>query len=350
MALIYIISTLVTFIFLLSDTFSYPTFTLEHIGIDAVMMLLFHAIFSLIIRDQIPDIFKKYNNIHQKIIFPLLILISLVLLVLEHIYGANYVYSHFHIQPFIFLYLPILSSIIVFVPRLFHEHNFSFFLYTPLVFLLAMFAFSIYASPLFSHLVKEDGYLENSQAFLFFVSSVFFFISAKKFWNNKSTKHLSIIFLVLGIGLFFISGEEISWGQRFFGIETPESIKEINVQGEITVHNLNYFQYTLPFVLMLASFYGAFSRIIVEKFFKKNNFLHLLTPPYFLIPTFIIMIIFYYQHTFSQYSFASVVGIPPTIFPQLWNEAIETVLAFCVVSYAYYVYKLRSNVMSKKRS
>jgi hypothetical protein len=32
--------------------------------------------------------------------------------------------------------------------------------------------------------------------------------------------------------------EEISWGQRIFGIETPNSFKDLNYQGETTVHNL----------------------------------------------------------------------------------------------------------------
>ncbi len=35
-------------------------------------------------------------------------------------------------------------------------------------------------------------------------------------------------------------GEEISWGQRIFGFDTPESIKELNYQEEFTIHNLQF--------------------------------------------------------------------------------------------------------------
>ena len=33
-------------------------------------------------------------------------------------------------------------------------------------------------------------------------------------------------------------GEEISWGQRVFGFETPEALKEVNEQDEFNLHNL----------------------------------------------------------------------------------------------------------------
>jgi len=37
---------------------------------------------------------------------------------------------------------------------------------------------------------------------------------------------------------FLCAGEEISWGQRLFDIETPQLLKEVNVQNEITLHNI----------------------------------------------------------------------------------------------------------------
>ena len=36
----------------------------------------------------------------------------------------------------------------------------------------------------------------------------------------------------------FGAGEEVSWTQRLVGFETPESLKDANVQGELTLHNL----------------------------------------------------------------------------------------------------------------
>jgi len=38
---------------------------------------------------------------------------------------------------------------------------------------------------------------------------------------------------------FFVGfGEEISWGQRIFGFQTPELLHELNAQQEFNIHNL----------------------------------------------------------------------------------------------------------------
>jgi hypothetical protein len=49
---------------------------------------------------------------------------------------------------------------------------------------------------------------------------------------------LKISLLALAILFFVGAGEEISWGQRFLGIETPEKIREASAQGELNFHNL----------------------------------------------------------------------------------------------------------------
>jgi hypothetical protein len=55
-------------------------------------------------------------------------------------------------------------------------------------------------------------------------------------------EHRTWVFLftsiLLGLVLFFAAGEEVSWGQRIFGIESPEYFKEKNLQGETNFHNL----------------------------------------------------------------------------------------------------------------
>ncbi len=39
-------------------------------------------------------------------------------------------------------------------------------------------------------------------------------------------------------GFFLLAGEEISWGQRVFGLATPAELERMNGQGELNVHNL----------------------------------------------------------------------------------------------------------------
>ena len=95
-------------------------------------------------------------------------------------------------------------------------------------------------------LVQEDGYFEMVGALGFFAASVAFVVmySRSRHADNPETgtwvKRLA--YLLLAVVFLFFAGEEISWGQRFLGIETPEAIREINSQDELSVHNLTVFQ------------------------------------------------------------------------------------------------------------
>lgn len=46
-------------------------------------------------------------------------------------------------------------------------------------------------------------------------------------------------FTVFAAGCIVAAGEEVSWGQRFVGVPTPDFIREHNVQGEMNLHNLD---------------------------------------------------------------------------------------------------------------
>ena len=77
--------------------------------------------------------------------------------------------------------------------------------------------------------VVEDGLLEWSSSIALAVCSVIMFL---RFLRAKSKPFLFFRATLLGAALIFLfgAGEEISWGQRIFDIETPESLKELNKQ------------------------------------------------------------------------------------------------------------------------
>jgi hypothetical protein len=80
---------------------------------------------------------------------------------------------------------------------------------------------------------KEDHFFEWLTAICFLGSCIYFFLSFKKSRN--------FFFLLLALVMLFGAGEEISWGQRIFGYGTPETVKDLNVQGEFNLHNLEIF-------------------------------------------------------------------------------------------------------------
>ena len=49
-------------------------------------------------------------------------------------------------------------------------------------------------------------------------------------------------YAVFSLGLFAIAMEEIAWGQKLLGFQTPAWLKPINRQGETTLHNIGALQ------------------------------------------------------------------------------------------------------------
>ena len=108
---------------------------------------------------------------------------------------------------------------------------------------LIFIAFSgilVYLYPVrFRFVVDEDGIIEYLTAFVLLLGSVCLTIRFVKVASQKNS--LWIVFNLLMIfGLFFCFGEEISWGQRIFSLDSSQFFLENNSQKEINFHNLEF--------------------------------------------------------------------------------------------------------------
>lgn len=83
---------------------------------------------------------------------------------------------------------------------------------------------------------EEDGLAENLQFVFLLAASIGAAVVARGH-GERGEKLLALAYVGLAFALFFVAGEEISWGQRLLGIETPPVIAATNIQGEINVHN-----------------------------------------------------------------------------------------------------------------
>jgi hypothetical protein len=89
----------------------------------------------------------------------------------------------------------------------------------------------------FQQLVREDGFVEYTTVFFLFLSSMvcvyraFLYRSAKNYTGVLTWALLAFLF-------FFAAGDEISWGQRIFGIESSDFFLTHNKQAETNLHNL----------------------------------------------------------------------------------------------------------------
>lgn len=90
-------------------------------------------------------------------------------------------------------------------------------------------------------LIQEDGLIESVGTAGFFLTGLAFLGA---WWQHKRPffwfKQLS--YLGLAALFIFVAGEEISWGQRIFGFDTPTELREINTQDEFNFHNLELIQ------------------------------------------------------------------------------------------------------------
>ena len=104
-------------------------------------------------------------------------------------------------------------------------------------------------------LTDEDGLFETAGALMYLFASILFSYlyfkskSGNDFFFFKTNRNL--FYLLLGFLFFICFGEEISWGQRIFNIETPELLKAINMQKEINIQDFyTFFSYTVKIAIM----------------------------------------------------------------------------------------------------
>ena len=98
------------------------------------------------------------------------------------------------------------------------------------------FSFLIAATPeTFHNLTREDYWVESLTAVWFFLAGCLFFGTA---WREPSLFRRGV-YILGGMAMLFIAGEEISWGQRIFGFATPDFLLPLNRQQEFNVHNIS---------------------------------------------------------------------------------------------------------------
>ncbi len=145
-----------------------------------------------------------------------------------------------------------------------------------------------YNQSFYKDLVKEDGVIEYLTAIFLFLSSIVLFISFLIIKKNHSIFNFGLFLSV--IVLFFGFGEEISWGQRIFNIESPAFFNKNNLQGETNIHNLmidgvklNKWIFTYGSVLFF-TFYFLISPLLYTKGIIPKSLLNkfsFVVPKYF---------------------------------------------------------------------
>lgn len=114
--------------------------------------------------------------------------------------------------------------------------NRLYWLYGPVFLLISQLLIEVCANkPLKQKLLDEGGVHEGFQALVMLVGACL----AARLLGTVNGLWLKVWFGIAFLGCFYVTGEEISWGQWIFNWSTPESWGAINDQNETNLHNVS---------------------------------------------------------------------------------------------------------------
>ncbi len=315
----------------LLDSYKNPDTFQKYFHINSTVLLAVFLFISLFLKlksnYQFPGLITKINSY---LVLPISAVVSISLTILGYYTPMNYVFDKTGInyERVAFLALGSLAFHLISLSSTWWVNNYkkATFLSVPVLFLV-FFLIRLWHFDFFKNMVLEDHFVENTQFFVVLVSGFISFLIAKNFYHKKN-RFLSICYLLFGIGLFFVAGDEISWGQRILGFQTPLDIKVNNPQGEFTVHNLELFIHYTWISYILVSAYGSFGWLlgyIVPKIFRKYT---VFVPiPWFASSYFIFSLIY---HSLTQPWRLHGIGE--------WSEVAELMMYFGIFFYCLFIY------------
>lgn len=262
------------------------------------------------------------------ILFIISLSTSLLLTKLEFITPPNYIYSLLPINAQRLFFISLVSGFFVFLQQpntWFKQYRtqiiFSFSLIIPLVF----YVLSLFPYNLLLEISREDNIVENLQFFTLLIATFFSAKIALKLVKRKAMT-IALIFSIISAGLFFISGDEISWGQRLFGLETPTVIAQYNAQQELSWHNLVQVGNLPTYAYIFIGFYGSFFWLF-KPLLKHSSVLMLIVPRqlffYFFVP-----LLFQIRFIIGNHHLG------------VWAEPSELILYMGTALYMYCIYSL----------
>lgn len=202
----------------------------------------------------------------------------------------------------------------------------------PLVFITLFFYLKSSESVYYDYLVSEDSITEYLQAVAYLASGVILIITGIR-RSNAIDRLQKILFIVAGLGILLVAMEEISWGQRLFGIKTPEWFQTHNIQNELSIHNLKPIQKTIHFFYALTGFIFSFGWIPFRYNFKNTtlppgiiSIVRMLKPHWYLMTYFLPLFLFY--------TFLILTGSPGKYFTFNDQEITELLLSLGLLLYS----------------
>ena len=141
--------------------------------------------------------------------------------------------------------------------------------YFPLAFMALLISIKLYSFEVYwGIMAKEDGLAEYATSLVYLITTVIAIQIALRF-KKSDQKSYAILYTLAAIGFFIIAMEEISWGQRIMGLQSPEFFVAHNDQDEINLHNF-LTRYPLHILYIVVSGYCALAWKLVPKKWQQQ--------------------------------------------------------------------------------
>lgn len=111
----------------------------------------------------------------------------------------------------------------------------------------------------FRLVTEENGVYETLTAILLVAAAVYLARTANSLRIRAAHSSWLVTAVPFGLSMLFIlaAGEELSWGQHYFGFATPEAMEEVNVQNEFNLHNIGGYWANNALILFFFGFAGV---------------------------------------------------------------------------------------------
>ncbi len=146
--------------------------------------------------------------------------------------------------------------------------------------------------PLMLQLTAEDGLVEWIQVAGFAVAALFSILVAIHMVLRGGLV-TALLYAGLALGLVFIVGEELAWGQRLLQFSTPDYLAQTNEKGELSIHNVSSLTGVFRVGKLAAGVYGTlgFGVLWWLRRLGSDTWLQLVVVPFFLSPPFFIVLL-----------------------------------------------------------
>ena len=186
----------------------------------------------------------------------------------------------------------------------------------------------------YTGLVREDGLVEDATSVAYLGAGCVAVVVARGL-RLRGERALAGLWSLLVLALVLFCLEEISWGQRVFGVPTPELFTS-NVQGEINLHNLPFLQRFLHGAYIGAGLFGGLAWALIPER-SPARILELarwILPPASLFSYFLPVALFYLVFDYTPQSWIGSDGLRFGFVSTFDQEPVELLLSLGFLLFA----------------